>query len=494
MGDPPATIDSGNNAWMMISATLVMLMTPALGLFYGGFVSEHAIVSTMMMSVGTMGFVSILWALVGYSLAFAPSISSGVVGDLSLALLAFTDQVRVDTNVSEHSYFVFQMMFACITPAVISGAVVTRMRYTYFMAFACLWSLFVYCPLAHWVWAPTGWLNELGLLDFAGGTVVETASGVSAFVLAFWLGPSRKHHTVNPHNVPYILLGAALLWFGWFGFNAGGGLSTTAYGGRLIANTHLAAAMAMITFGALEWAVPANTSHALFTGKPTSIGAASGAVVGLVAITPACGYVTVMWGIFIGFFAAVCVYFVQRNIKALGVDDRLDVFAFHGVAGLVGTALTGLFASTNADSPVNGAFYGNAGRQFGIQLAGIATTVLLCTVGTTMIYWVLRLAAHLLQDDMRIHDSVEYIDASIHGERAYDLEDSASLRRNASVHGGNSFGVSLLAASDVGGAAGAEGGQVAAVGKLQASGEEDGRPARAVHHVRTALPAEGSLQ
>jgi ammonia channel protein AmtB len=162
------------------------------------------------------------------------------------------------------------------------------------MAFVALWSIFVYCPLAHWVWAPSGWLFQLGLLDFAGGTVVESASGVSAFVLAFWLGASPKRHTVNPHNVPYILLGAAILWFGWFGFNAGGGIASSAYGGRLMANTHMAASMAMMTWGALEWAFPLN--EPFFSGRPTSIGAACGAVVGLVAITPACGYVTIMWG------------------------------------------------------------------------------------------------------------------------------------------------------------------------------------------------------
>ena len=217
MASALAGADTGDTAWMMSATTLVMFMTPGLGFFYGGFVSEKAIVNTLMLSFGSMAVVSVLWAVVGYSLAFAPSISSGAIGDLSFAFLNFPDQLRVNTMVNEHVYMLFQCMFAVITPAVISGAVVTRMRFSWFMAFVALWSIFVYCPLAHWVWAPTGWLFQLGLLDFAGGTVVETASGVSAFVLAYWLGASGKRHTVNPHNVPYILLGAAILWFGWFG-------------------------------------------------------------------------------------------------------------------------------------------------------------------------------------------------------------------------------------------------------------------------------------
>ena len=440
-------VDSGDVSWMMCATTLVMFMTPGLAFFYGGFVSEKAIVNTMMLSFGCMGVVSVLWALVGYSLAFAPSISSGAVGDLSLALLDFPDQLRVGTSVNEHVYMMFQCMFAVITPAVISGAVVTRMRYSWFMAFVALWSIFVYCPLAHWVWAPSGWLFKLGLLDFAGGTVVESASGVSAFVLAFWLGASPKRHTVNPHNVPYILLGAAILWFGWFGFNAGGGIASSAYGGRLMANTHMAASMAMMTWGVLEWAFPLDAPF--FTGRPTSIGAACGAVVGLVAITPACGYVSIMWGMFIAFTASVAVFFVQRNIKHLGVDDRLDVFSFHGVSGMVGTAMTGLFATKSADSPADGAFYGSRGKQFSIQLAGIATTVLLCSVGTTVIFHVLDQLARALGQDMRIGHAVEDIDASQHGESAYYYESSVRGGGEGSVHGGSAsaHATALLAAA-----------------------------------------------
>ena len=231
-------VDSGDVAWTMCATTLVMFMTPGLAFFYGGFVSEKAIVNTMMLSFGCMGVVSVIWALVGYSLAFAPSIGSGAIGDLSLALLDFPDQLRIGTSVNEHVFMIFQCMFAVITPAVISGAVVTRMRYAWFMAFSALWSIFVYCPLAHWVWAPSGWLNQLGLLDFAGGTVVESSSGVSAFVLAYWLGASPKRHTVNPHNVPYILLGAAILWFGWRVFRAALEAHTLAHA-HALASTHL---------------------------------------------------------------------------------------------------------------------------------------------------------------------------------------------------------------------------------------------------------------
>ena len=464
-----------------------------------------------MLSLGTMAVVSVLWVLVGYSLAFAPSISSGAVGDLSFALVDFPDGVRAGTAVPEHVFIVYQCMFAVITPAVISGAIVTRMTYPAFLAFAALWHILVYCPLAHWVWEPSGWLARMGVLDFAGGTVVESASGVSAFVLAYWLGPSPKHHTTNPHNVPYILLGASLLcecgcggaWgraasglglarhvvhpacgprrsstpppprprprplprvgFGWMGFNAGGGPAGP-YGGRLLINTHVSASIAMIAWGVLEWVFPPPPPGApftagwcrtrgscgrgcapplpisasdsacrgplLFTGRPTSIGAACGAVVGLVAITPACGYVTTMWALFIAAFAALAVFFAQRNVKYLGVDDRLDVFAFHGISGMIGTALTGLFASTGADAPVDGAFYGSrTARQFGVQLTAISATVLLCAVGTTAIYFVLTLCTRALGTNMRIAADTEDIDASQHGEAAYSY-------REGSVHGG----------------------------------------------------------
>jgi Amt family ammonium transporter len=388
-------------------------------------VSERAIVSTIMLSLGTMAVISILFAVIGYSMCFGPSASTGgVIGDGSLAFLDFPDQERVNTHVPELSYMIFQCMFAVITPAVISGAVVTRIKYTYFMAFASLWHLLVYCPLAHWVWAPDGWLFKWGVLDFAGGTVVETASGVSAFILAFWLGRAPRGATrppfaqAPPHNVPYILLGASLLWFGWLGFNGGSAISSGFLSGRSLVNTHLAGSVGLGVWNLLE--ILAGSDEGWFKGKATSVGAASGAIVGLVAITPGCGFVTPMWAMFIALFTCPVVFFGVRAIKASGVDDRLDVLGFHGISGMVGTALVGLFASKDAGSPADGAFYSGGGDLFSKQLAAISVTILLCVVGTTAIFWLLEIFARLIGSD--IHIPVEHqkdIDASQHGEKAY---------------------------------------------------------------------------
>lgn len=302
------------------------------------------------------------------------------------------------------------------------------------MAFAALWHLIVYCPLAHWVWNPTGWMFQWGVLDFAGGTVVETASGVTAFVLAFWLGktPNIAHPLSSfihpgepnlwgptlPHNVPYVLLGAGLLWFGWFGFNAGSALTAGHLAGRALVNTHLAAAVGLGAWNVLEILLGSEEGYG--KGKATSVGAASGLIVGLVAITPACGYVTAMWAMFIALFTTPIVYIGLKAIKASGVDDRLDVLGFHGISGMCGTALTGLFASKSAGAPVDGAFYGGGGTLFSKQLAAITVTIVLCTIGTTLIFWFLTLIAALLRTDLRVpREHQKDIDASQHGEKAY---------------------------------------------------------------------------
>jgi Amt family ammonium transporter len=300
------------------------------------------------------------------------------------------------------------------------------------MAFAAIWHIIVYCPLAHWVWAPDGWLYTWGLLDFAGGTVIETASGVSAFVLAFWLGKLRGWHAspfsgpgphhgpspVTPHNVPYVLLGCGLLWFGWFGFNSGSAISSGHLAGRALVNTHLAAAVGLGAWNLLEIIVGSEEGY--FKGKATSVGAASGVIVGLVAITPACGYVPPMWAMFIAAFTTPVVFLGLKAIKASGVDDRLDVLGFHGISGMVGTALTGLFASKDAGSPTDGAFYGGGGELFSKQLAGITVAITLSSVGTTVIFWFLAGVAKLMGTDMRIPpEHARDVDASQHGEKAY---------------------------------------------------------------------------
>lgn len=425
-------IDPSQTVWLLVCTMCVQLMTPALGLFYGGLVSERAVVNTFLMSFASAGLVTVLWVLIGYSLAFGPSPpSSGAVGDASLGALPFGNIPRAGTMVPELLFCAFQLMFAVLTVAVISGSIVGKMRFWAWMAFSGLWLIFVYCPLAHWVWGPGGWLLNYGLLDFAGGTVVETASGVSALVLAFWLGRPQHTDHVKPHSVPFVLLGAGLLWFGWFGFNAGSAIAASVASGpnaepavvylasQALINTHLEASMAMITWMLMEMVYP--ESGQWFSGRPSAIGAASGAIVGLVAATPSCGYVLPMWSLFIGFITCVGVFVALRMIKKyMAVDDRLDVFAFHGCGGMIATALTGLFATTQAMSPIEGSFYGGGGQPLAAQCAGISATILLCAVGTTVIYWVLRAVAWVFGSDLLIplehrHD----VDASQHGERAY---------------------------------------------------------------------------
>ena len=432
----------------MSAAGQVLLMTPALGLFYGGLVSSTAATSTMMLSVGTLAIVSVLWFMIAYSLAFAPSADSvGLIGDLSLAGLAFPDRVRDGTNVSEHAFSLFQAMFAAITPAVISGAVCGRMRYTAFLGFAAIWTIVVYSPLAHWVWEPSGWLAKLGLLDFAGGCVVETASGVSAYVLAYWLGETKGGEQRSdgdrksaqppppPHNVPFVLLGAGMLWWGWLGFNGGAGLTTTGYGARIVLNTHTAASVATMAWGALEVALPLGKQP--FTGRPTAVGAACGAIVGLVAITPACGYVAIYGGAAIAVAAATACFFASRNLNRLtGISDRLDVAAFHGVAGIVGTLSVGFFATKRADSPTDGLFYAPGGtgpRQLGVQVCGVVATIALCAVGTTVSYWLcVGIAVALGGSRESLHISG--------GELRADEDENFEAAYIGSVHGGSVHG------------------------------------------------------
>ena len=493
--------------------------------------------------------------------------ATAVVGNSQLGLFTFMDQLRqsgwsaVDANgatftatwntpgatptyfnVTEHAYSMFQLMFAIVTVAIISGGVVGRIKYAWFMAFAAIWHLCIYCPLAHWIFFYDGWLFTFGVLDFAGGLVVHLASGASALTLAYWLGNSKRARH-DPHSVPYVLLGAALLWFGCelpsslllvvvvvvvvvsrkrarpsaraperrappllllptrrpppapnpppspncrqslsspagFGFNAGSSIGAGSNAGaRVFVNTQLATAMAMMTWGLMEMVFGGDT---LFTGRASAVGAATGAVVGLVAITPACGYVTQMWSLFIGFITVVVCYFAPRFVRLLGIDDRLDCFAYHGVGGTMGALLTGLFATADWAPPnvriqvegtgvreggplrrrthartrradartrapalvlavaqrpraphapplpppapqqvVNGGFYGN-GKQFGIQIAGVLVTLAMSIIGTTIIFWVLQVAAWALKTDMRIPDAhAGELDVSQHGEKAY---------------------------------------------------------------------------
>jgi Amt family ammonium transporter len=449
-----------DNGYVLIMTALVQLMTPGVAFFYGGLVGERAVVNTMMLSFGCMGVVTVLWGLIGYSMAFGPvapiakwigdnalaapaAISSTrVIGNNQLALFSFLDNLRQNGwldasgayvtwtaegpltpsyfSISEQTYAMFQLMFAIITPALISGAVVGKIKFNWFMLFVALWHLTVYCPLAHWIFFYDGWLFTYGVLDFAGGLVVHCASGVSALVLTWLLGSRGRKHT-EPHSIPYVLLGSAMLWFGWFGFNAGSALGAGAgnQAAKVFVNTQFGAAMSMVTWAFLEVAF-GNLDDGYFKGRPTAIGAATSCIVGLVGITPACAYVTPMWALGIGFLTAIPCFFAPRLVKYCGIDDRLDCFAFHGVGGITGALLTGLFATDFAPpSTVRGAFYFNA-PQFGIQIVGVLVTILLSIIGTTVIFYVMIALAYLLKTDIRIpEEHSDDIDVSQHGETAY---------------------------------------------------------------------------
>ena len=410
-------VDSGDVAWMMCATTLVMFMTPGLAFFYGGFVSEKAIVNTMMLSFGCMGVVSVIWALVGYSLAFAPSIGSGAIGDLSLALLDFPDQLRVGTSVNEHVFMIFQCMFAVITPAVISGAVVTRMRYAWFMAFSALWSIFVYCPLAHWVWASDGWLYKLGVLDFAGGTVVHINAGVAGLVGAYMIGKRVGYgrEPMPPHNLVHTMVGASLLWVGWFGFNAGSALEAGNFAALAFINTLLATAGAVVAWSLAEW---------ILKGHASMLGAASGAVAGLVAITPAAGNVGLMGALAIGAIAAiVCLWGVTGLKRLLKADDSLDVFGVHGIGGIVGALLTGVFNTQALGGPglVTDWVTASVGSNpIAVQVLTQAKAVGVTVVWSAVAAFIAFKIADLIVG-LRVAEEAERegLDTNEHNERAY---------------------------------------------------------------------------
>ena len=336
-----ATINAGDTAWVLVSSALVMLMTPGLALFYGGLVRRKNVLSTIMHSFFILGLVSVTWVLWGYSLAFGPDAGSGLIGRLDwLGLEGVTGapSATYAPTVPHLAFMAFQMMFAIITPALISGSFAERKRFKAFVLFAVAWSTLVYAPIAHWVWSPDGWLAGLGVLDFAGGTVVHLSSGVAALVAALFIGrrSGLVEPATEPHDVPMTVLGAGLLWFGWFGFNAGSALGANGVAATAFVTTNTAAAMAAITWVTLSW---------LHRGTPSVLGAAIGAVAGLVAITPAAGFVTPAASILIGAGVAIVCYGASQLRLRSRVDDALDVFAVHGVGGAFGALATGVFAT-----------------------------------------------------------------------------------------------------------------------------------------------------
>jgi len=412
---PPA-IDSGSTAWMLASAALVLLMVPGLAMFYAGMVRRKNIIATMMYSFGAMAVIGVQWVVIGYCLAFGKS-AGGVIGwDPSLIGLAglHPGDLYTDKAIPILAFVMFQGKFAIITPALISGAVAERMKFSTFIVFALLWATLVYCPIAHWVWAPGGWLFERGVLDFAGGTVVHVSSGFSALVLALLVGRRQdlSQGSVGlPHNLPMTLTGAGLLWFGWFGFNAGSAVAVEhpvagASASLAFATTQTAAAAAGLAWMLIEW-----WHH----GKPTSLGLASGIVAGLVAITPAAGHVLPWAALIIGALASAVCYGAVQLKGRFGYDDSLDAFGVHGVGGFFGAVATGVFCFT----PVLGAALGGGWGQAGKQLLGAGAAVAFATGGTLVIGLALRATMGLRVGEREERDG---LDLALHGERGYHSE------------------------------------------------------------------------
>ena len=410
----PLTIDKGDTAWMLTSALLVLMMTaPGLALFYGGMVRQKNALATLMQSFIIMAVISIQWVLWGYTLAFGPD-KGGIIGGLDYLGLNGVGTEPFETyskTIPHQAFMIFQMMFAIITPALITGAFAERKKFSAFLLFTVLWATFVYDPLAHWVWADGGWLRKLGALDFAGGTVVHISSGVSALVCAIVMGKRRGygHQPMQPHNLPMTVMGAGLLWVGWFGFNAGSALEANGLAVSAFLATNTGAAAAALGWMFTEW---------MMRGKPTVLGAASGAVAGLVAITPAAGFVGPVASIIIGAVAgAIC--YTACNLKSkLGYDDSLDVVGVHGVGGTWGAIATGLFAS-KAINPAggDGLFYGNPGQVW-TQIVAIATTMVLAVVATFII---LKVVDALVGLRVTEEDEMSGLDLSQHSETAYSM-------------------------------------------------------------------------
>ncbi|KQR04529.1 ammonium transporter [Deinococcus sp. Leaf326] len=397
---PPPTLDSGDTAWMLVSAALVLLMTPGLAFFYGGLTRAQSVLNTMMMSVVSIGLVGVLWMLAGYSIAFGPGGNAFIGGLSNLGLEGLQGQVT--GTIPSYVFAAFQAMFAIIALALISGAVIERMRFGAFVLFGALWSLLIYSPLAHWVWSSDGWLFKDGALDFAGGTVIHISAGISALVAAFVLGPRigypRNAHI--PHNVPLVLLGAGLLWFGWMGFNAGSAAAANQTAGLAFITTLIAPAAAMLTW--LAW----ESSRA---GKPTAVGAATGLVVGLVAITPACAFVSPWAAVIVGAAGATASYWAVQLKHRLRADDSLDVFACHGVAGIVGALLTGALAfTTGSGKPW--------GEQMLTQIISVVASVVWAGVGSFVL---LKLVGVIMPLRVPASQEVAGIDQSAHSEQGY---------------------------------------------------------------------------
>ncbi|MDO8432525.1 MAG: ammonium transporter [Candidatus Binatus sp.] len=409
------TIDGADTAWLLVSSALVLMMTiPGLALFYGGLVRRKNVLSTLIQSFILVAVVSIQWVLFGYSLAFAPG--TAIVGGLQwiglMNVSAATPYADYSATVPHQAYMIYQCMFAVITPALITGAIAERMSFKGFLVFSILWVTFIYDPLAHWVWGVGGWIRQMGVLDFAGGTVVHISSGVAALAAALAIGPRRGygHEPMRPHNLTMAVTGAGLLWVGWFGFNAGSSLAANGLAVSAFVATHLGAASATISWLAIEWWVG---------GRPTLLGAASGAVAGLVAITPASGYVGPMPAIVIGGAAGLLCFGAVRMKQRFHYDDALDVVGVHAIGGIWGALATGLFASVLVNSAgANGLFFGNP-RLLMVQAIAVVATIVFSFVGSTVL---LKVTDALVGIRVIDEDEEMGLDLSQHEESGYAFE------------------------------------------------------------------------
>ncbi|MEA2593533.1 MAG: ammonium transporter, Amt family [Thermomicrobiales bacterium] len=407
-------MNTGDTAWVLMSSALVMLMTPALGFFYGGLVRRKNVLATIMHSFFILALISVQWALWGYTLAFGPD-KGGVIGGLDwIGLRGVGAEPNPDyaATIPHSAFMIFQCMFAVITPALITGAFAERKRFKAFVVFSLAWATLVYAPVAHSVWAVGGWLRDYGALDFAGGTVVHITSGVTALVAALMLGKrvGFGQDSMEPHNLTYTVLGAGLLWFGWFGFNAGSALGANGLAANAFVVTNIAAAMGALTWMTVSW---------LRHGHPSVLGAAAGAVAGLVGITPAAGYVSPSSAIVIGFGAGVVCFFAVELLKMkVKVDDALDVFAVHGVGGIWGSIATGIFAKKSInDLGADGLIYGGA-DQFVKQIVTVAIVVVFAGAASWLILKVIDITIGLRVPEQ---EEVLGLDTTTHGELAYQL-------------------------------------------------------------------------
>ena len=418
--DTSVILDSGHTAWMIVATLLVFMMTiPGIALFYGGLVRQKNMLSLVMQSLAIAGVVSILWVAFGYSLAFGTGYEGsgffkyGIGGFDKVMLNGIGLDTLTATGIPEKLFVMFQCMFALITPALILGAFAERVRFAGFLCFTVLWSILVYMPMAHWVWGG-GFLMEMGAVDFAGGTVVHINAGVAALVMALMVGRRKDYRAgrpITPHNIPFVFLGTALLWLGWFGFNAGSGLAADGLAANAFLVTHIATCMAAVTWAAIDWVV---------NKKCTTVGACTGAVAGLVAITPAAGSVDLVGALFIGLItSAVCFWMVAVVKPKFGYDDALDAFGVHGVGGIIGSVLTGVFATqfVTGEGGVQGALYGDW-NQLWIQIAATVISMVFSAVMTFVLFKVVDKLVGI-RVDKRVEE--EGLDIYEHGESAYDL-------------------------------------------------------------------------